>query len=200
MPVVNCPGPDETDYLYYLIVKCEIGVVGEGENSEALCLIRMGGSLIPEGEIVWSMCYSSFISSPKSLMLQSDCFISVTYIDFFMPCCYVWKVINGAFRNEIRVSHWRDYFFLIPCEIWYIGILSRFVSQFLYELTHAVETAPVKGTVETWMSRIGAKLGIVIQYSQRLNHVLVRRANHLRDNMKKVMGGAPQHFFRHLGN
>ena len=63
-----------------------------------------------------------------------------------------------------------------------------------------METAPVKGTVETWISRIGAKLGIVIQYSQRLNHVLVRRANHLRDNMKKVMGGAPQRFFRHLGN
>ena len=36
-------GPDEMDYLYYLIVKCEIGLVGEGENSEALCLTRIGG-------------------------------------------------------------------------------------------------------------------------------------------------------------
>jgi len=36
-------GPDETDYLYYLIVKCEVGVVWEGENSEALCLTRIGG-------------------------------------------------------------------------------------------------------------------------------------------------------------
>ena len=171
-----------------------------GEQWSSVPNQNWGGSLIPEGEIVWSMCYSGFTSSPKSLMLQSDCFISVTYIMTSLCRVATCEKSSMALFEMKSVSHWRDYFFLIPCEIWYIGTLSRFVSQFLYELTHAVETAPVKGTVETWMSRIGAKLGIVIQYSQRLNHVLVRRANHLRDNMKKVMGGAPQCFFRHLGN
>ena len=34
-------GPDMTDYLYYLIAKCEVGLVGEGENSEAMCLTRV---------------------------------------------------------------------------------------------------------------------------------------------------------------
>ena len=34
-------GPDKTDYLYYLIAKCEVGLVGEGENSEAMCLTRV---------------------------------------------------------------------------------------------------------------------------------------------------------------
>lgn len=74
--------------------------------------------------------------------------------------------------------------------------MSCFLSQFLYDLTHAAGTAPVKGAVETWISRIGAKLGIVIQYSQRVRHVLVRRANHLRDNMKKVTGEAQRRFFQ----
>ena len=70
--------------------------------------------------------------------------------------------------------------------------MTCFLSQFLYDLTQAAGTAPANGTVETWISRIGAKLGIVIQYSQILHHVLVRRANHLRDKMKKVTGGAFQ--------
>lgn len=42
---------------------------------------------------------------------------------------------------------------------------------------------------------IGNKLGIVINYTQRLGTVLVNRANDLRTKMKGLSGGAPKRKF-----
>ena len=74
-----------------------------------------GSSLIPGGEIVWSMSHCSFITSPKSLALQRDCFISFSTLDFHSLqwplafqclCCVQCRPLCFFFHCRTAVSSW----------------------------------------------------------------------------------------------
>ena len=65
-------------------------------------------------------------------------------------------------------------------------------SQFIYELTRQDGTSPLVATVQTWIQKIGDKLGIAIQYSERLYRV---RANHIRKKVRQCRGSIPKQKF-----
>ena len=72
-----------------------------------------------------------------------------------------------------------------------------FCSMFLYDTTRDNGTNPPSTVVQKWIENIQRQLGIMIQYTDRLHKVLVRRANHLKDKMRHLKGGAPrQRFFQ----
>lgn len=74
---------------------------------------------------------------------------------------------------------------------------SHFYSMFLYDITRDDGTNPASTVVQKWIENIQHQLGIMIQYTDRLHKVLVRRANHLKDKMRSLKGGAPrQRFFQ----
>ena len=69
--------------------------------------------------------------------------------------------------------------------------------MFPYDITRDDETNPASTVVQKWIENIECQLGIMIQYTDRLHKVLVRQANHLKDKMKSLKGGAPrQRFFQ----
>ena len=70
-----------------------------------------------------------------------------------------------------------------------------FYSQFIYELTRQDGTSPLVATVQTWIQKIGDKLGIAILYSERLYRVLVNRANHIRKKVRQCRGSIPKQKF-----
>lgn len=53
-------------------------------------------------------------------------------------------------------------------------------------------------TVQTWIQKIGEKLGVVIQYSERLYRVLVNRANNIRRKVRQHSGSIPKQKFLQL--
>ena len=65
----------------------------------------------------------------------------------------------------------------------------------MYDLTRTAGTAPDIATVRLWIRLIGDHLGCVFSYTDRLGRVLVKRANHLKDKMKNLSGGAPRRKF-----
>ena len=67
-----------------------------------------------------------------------------------------------------------------------------FCSMFLYDITRDDGTNPPSTVVQKWIENIQRQLGIMIQYTDRLHKVLVRRANHLKDKMRHLKGGAPR--------
>lgn len=71
-------------------------------------------------------------------------------------------------------------------------------SQFIYELTRQYGTSPVAVTVQTWIQKIGEKLGVVIQYSDRLCRVLVNRANNIWRKVRQHTGSIPKQKFLQL--
>lgn len=71
-------------------------------------------------------------------------------------------------------------------------------SQFIYELTRQDGTSPVAATVQTWIQKIGEKLGVVIQYSERLYRVLVNRANNVWRKVRQHSGSIPKQKFLQL--
>ena len=70
-----------------------------------------------------------------------------------------------------------------------------FCSMFLYDITRDDGTNPPSTVVQKWIENIQRQLGIMIQYTDRLHKVLVRRANHLKDKMRHLKGGAPRQTF-----
>ena len=49
--------------------------------------------------------------------------------------------------------------------------------------------------VQTWIQKIGDKLGIVIRYSERLHRVLVNRANYIQRKVRQCWGSIPKQKF-----
>ena len=47
-------------------------------------------------------------------------------------------------------------------------------------------------TVQTWIQKIGDKLGIAILYSERLYRVLVNQASHIRKKVRQCSGSIPK--------
>ena len=74
-------------------------------------------------------------------------------------------------------------------------MLFFFYSQFIYELTRQDGTSTLVATVQTWIQKIGDKLGIAIRYSERLYRVLVNRANHIRKKVRQCHGSIPKQKF-----
>ena len=67
-----------------------------------------------------------------------------------------------------------------------------YFSKFLYDLTRDDGTNPSRSVVQRWLKSIETKIGVVMQWTQRIHGALVNRANFLKRQQRILKGGAPR--------
>lgn len=74
----------------------------------------------------------------------------------------------------------------------------RICSKFLYELTRSDGHSPSESVIRRWIGAIASKLGVSLQYTDRMKTLLVRRANFLRRKVKSFKGSAKRQQYLQL--